>query len=178
MGLDPSTAADIVAITHLLHQYCWAHDFGTGADVAACFAPQGEVTAAYHRNRSTYTGRAAIAAWYQRDIETIGRNSDCSFRRVCCPVIEVEGDRGRGVCYFDADGLQHEGVGTEQAQTRNHEFSGIYEDEFIRLEGNWYFQRRVISLLYSYPCLSHNTNRNLMDPVLVPTLEPMLREKR
>ena len=54
-------------------------------------------------------------------------------------VVDVQGDRGTGFSYLD---------GRPVRDGKSHYLVGRFDDEYIRLDGQWMFQRVVLSVHY------------------------------
>jgi len=118
-------SADRNAIRNLMARYSLASDCGRFEALADTFAEDGTLC---FSGQAT-TGRAQIVA---RLNQRGPRNAALTFTRhhLTTSLIEVEGEHATGKTYFQVltnIGLDH---------------CGVYLDEFIRQDGNWYFARR------------------------------------
>ncbi len=57
-------------------------------------------------------------------------------------LLQIEGDRARGICYLDVRARTPDGfmIG-----------AGWYEDEYVRLEGQWLFALRRLHMSFYVP---------------------------
>jgi SnoaL-like domain len=118
-------SADRNAIRNLMARYSLASDCGRFEALADTFAEDGTLC---FSGQAT-TGRAAIVA---RLNQRGPRNAALTFTRhhLTTSMIEVDGEHATGKTYFQVltnIGLDH---------------CGVYLDQFIRRDGNWYFARR------------------------------------
>jgi hypothetical protein len=123
MARDDS--ADRNEIRNLMARYSLASDCGRHHDLAQTFAEDGTLC---FSGQAT-TGRAEIVT---RLTQRGPRNAALTLTRhhLTTSLIEVEGERATGKTYFQVVtniGLDH---------------CGVYVDEFVKLDGNWYFARR------------------------------------
>jgi hypothetical protein len=57
-------------------------------------------------------------------------------------VIELDGDRASGVCYLDLRAI---------TEGRSVMGSGFYRDRYARVEGDWKFESRELTMCYLVP---------------------------
>lgn len=136
-----SYAADRAEIEDLMARYMFAIDYFDWDAYVATFAPDGELTFA----RGTSRGREAIRQTVMEFSEGIGRfyttedGQPAKLRHVLLnSAIRVEGDRAWGTTLWLE--MANDGPG----DTMKMGTYGIYEDEFVRLDGRWLIQRREV----------------------------------
>lgn len=134
-------AADRAEIEDLMARYMFAIDYFDWDAYVATFAPDGELTFA----RGTTNGRAAIREVVMDFSQGIGRfyhtadGQPAKLRHVLLnSSIRVEGDRAWGTTLW----LEMANNGPEDEMKMG--TYGIYEDEFVRLDGRWLIQRRNV----------------------------------
>ncbi len=127
-------SADRNAIRNLMARYSVASDCGRSEALADTFAEDGTLCFSGHAT----TGRSQIVA---RLNQRGPRNAALTLTRhhLTTSLIEVEGERATGKTYFQVltnIGLDH---------------TGVYIDEFLRQNGNWYFARREARVDWQAP---------------------------
>lgn len=120
---------DVEAIKQLKNRYCRFCDAGYDPDgIASCFVQDAVWEAG---SFGTYNGREAI-----RDFVAKAAPAALSFAMhlVISPVIEVMGDKAKGQWYV------FEPVTFAEGQKAGW-LAGTYENDFVRVDGEWKFQR-------------------------------------
>lgn len=138
----PDTYAnDRAQIEDLMARYLFAIDYFDWDAYVATFAPDGELEFA----SGTYRGREAIRDAVTRFSANIGRfyhtedGQPAKLRHVTVQqVIRVEGDRAWARTQWIE--MANHGPGDEMKMGT----FGLYEDEFVRLDGYWLIQRRNV----------------------------------
>jgi hypothetical protein len=140
---------DIEDIKKLRAAFCYAMDSGDWEGVTSLFTEDGIA------DMGTYgrcSGRAKIAE-FAREILP----SSLSFMVHMChnPIIEVEGDEASGLWYFDLPATYtpvREAVGVIGPPTsRAMWIAGRFEDEYVRVDGEWKFKTFVAKIYYETP---------------------------
>lgn len=134
-------ADDRAEIEDLMARYMFAIDYFDWDAYVATFAPDGELTFA----RGTTVGREAIRAVVMDFSQGIGRfyhtadGQPAKLRHVLLnSAIRVEGDRAW------ASTLWQEMANNGPEDTMKDGTYGLYQDEFVRLDGRWYIQKRNV----------------------------------
>ncbi|MXO70227.1 nuclear transport factor 2 family protein [Alteraurantiacibacter buctensis] len=134
-------ADDRAEIEDLMARYMFAIDYFDWDAYVATFAPDGELTFA----RGTTRGREAIRAVVMDFSQGIGRfyhtadGQPAKLRHVLLnSSIRVEGDRAW------ASTLWQEMANNGPDDTMKDGTYGLYQDEFVRLDGRWYIQKRNV----------------------------------
>jgi|GEM_PF-6288464 len=153
-GYTLETAADIVAIQQLLARYSHLLDSDTSdpKQIALLFAPDGEVLPAYEGD-AVYKGREAIEKWFANYLFHSRKGSKLRRHLISSIRIEVDGDKGWAFSMLDAQGIQ-------LANNKLAFFIGSYEDDLVRNGDRWFFQRRRVSLDYSWQAPEYTLCRN------------------
>jgi hypothetical protein len=132
---------DRAEIEDLMARYLFAIDYSDWDAYVATFAPDGELEFASGKSK----GREAIRAAVTRFAEGIGRfyhtedGQPAKLRHIVLQtVIRVEGDRAWGRSQWLE--MANHGPGDEPKIGTY----GIYEDEFVRLDGRWLIARRNV----------------------------------
>ena len=127
---------DIEDIKKLKARYCGYCDDGLDADgIASLFTDDGVWDGDI---RGRYEGREAIRQFFKEASQQV---SFC-VHNVMNPIIEVDGDSAHGSWYlFQActEGCQAKWV------------AGRYEDDYVKLNGQWYFTKLEIKFSYWTP---------------------------
>ena len=138
-----SYADDRAAIEDLQARYMFALDFKDAEAYAATFAPDGILDF----GRGEIKGRDAIAemvanmrADFEQDIDedTSGLRPVAGRHSITNIVIKVDGDRATGRAYWF-----HMGNDNPERAAQLNSF-GHYEDEMVRIDGQWFFAQRKI----------------------------------
>jgi hypothetical protein len=140
-SLAASYADDRAAIVDLQGRYLFAMDFHDAATYASTFAEDGVINWA----RGEIRGRKAIYEFMAsgtydptRDAEK-GKWPAASRHFITNQVIKVEGNRAKAVTYwFQATN------NTADRRTMVLGLFGHYEDELVKINGQWYFKKRTI----------------------------------
>lgn len=138
---QPSYADDRAAIENLMARYLFAMDWNDFDTYANTFTEDGELDYA----RGITRGRENIRAEAKRFKENVGQiyvdwqGKPAKLRHVLAQsVIRVEGDRAWCTAFWYE--MANDGPeGTLKMGTFGH-----YEDELVRLDGDWFFARRKI----------------------------------
>jgi hypothetical protein len=136
-----SYGTDRAEIEDLMARYLFAIDYSDWDAYVATFAPDGELTFA----SGTSKGREAIRTAVTRFAEGIGRfyhtadGQPAKLRHIVLQtVIRVEGERAWGRSQWLE--MANHGPGDEPKIGTY----GIYEDEFVKLDGRWLIARRNV----------------------------------
>lgn len=136
-------AEDRAAIEDLQARYLFALDFRDPQAYAATFTEDGVLDYGAGKIR----GRKAIAdmvagmrasAEQQRDADTSGLRPAAGRHNISNIVIEIDGDRATGTAYWF-----HIGNDNPERGAQLNSF-GHYEDELVRVDGEWLFSLRKI----------------------------------
>jgi hypothetical protein len=136
-----SYAEDRAAIVDLQGRYLFAMDFHDAATYASTFAEDGVINWA----RGEIKGRKAIYEFMAsgtydptKDAEK-GKWPAASRHFITNQVIKVEGNTAKAVTYwFQATN------NTADRRTMVLGLFGHYEDELVKIDGQWYFKKRTI----------------------------------
>ena len=124
----PAEAADIIAIQHLAAGYAEAVSRGDVDEAVLAFAPDGVLSSP---TTPDAVGPAAVA----EVVKSTTAGLEFVFQTVHLGLVRIDGDRA--YARFPI---------TEWARRRSDgrpiQFLGVYEDELVRLDGGWRFQRR------------------------------------
>ena len=126
--------ADKEAIRDLARRYAhcvWRRDV---AGAVSLFAADGEMDTG---DRPVIRGKAALLEEYERmitgpELQPFVHNH----------LIELRGDRATGICYLD---LRAGVEGTSMIG------SGYYDDQYVRVGGEWKFRARKLTICYFVP---------------------------
>ncbi len=136
-----SYAEDRAAIMNLQGRYLFALDFQDAETYASTFAEDGIINWA----RGEIKGRKAIYDFIASGTYNPARNAEegewpaASRHFITNQVIKVSGDRARAYTYwFQATN------NTADRRTMVLGLFGHYEDELVKIDGQWYFKKRVI----------------------------------
>jgi len=140
---DASYAEDRAKIEDLQARYLFALDFRDPEAYAETFAPDGILD----YGAGEIKGREAIAemvANMRRSAEAARAEDDSGLRpaagrhNITNVVIEIDGDTATGVAYWF-----HMGNDNPERAAQLNSF-GHYEDELVKIDGEWYFSKRKI----------------------------------
>ena len=169
---DSGYAEDRAAIENLQARYMFALDFRDPEEYAATFAPDGVLDYGAGKLR----GREAIAemveglrenAAEQRAADTSGLRPAAGRHNITNIVIEIDGDRATGTAYWFHMGNDN----PERAATLDS--FGHYEDELVKIDGQWLFSLRKIYNEQIEEWAAGNDN-----PVVSPGPGPRMRRAR
>ena len=118
-------------IKELTHQYAHCVRQNDVEGVANLFAQDGAV----EMGPTMVKGRAELRKFYAETLPKLGTPYDFLHNHV----IRLQGDHATGVCSVEVRGV-HGGKSVIGA--------GHYDDEYLRVGGEWKFQRRKITLYY------------------------------
>jgi hypothetical protein len=140
-ALADSYAEDRAAIVNLQGRYLFALDFRDAEAYASTFSEDGVINWA----RGEIKGRKAIHDFLSSGIydptktAEEGRWPAASRHFVTNQVIKVEGNKAKAVTYwFQATN------NTADRRTMVLGLFGHYEDELVKIDGQWFFKKRVI----------------------------------
>jgi uncharacterized protein (TIGR02246 family) len=138
---SPTYGQDRAEIEDLMARYLFAIDYADWDAYVATFAPDGEMTFA----SGSWKGREAIRAAVTRFAEGIGRiyhtadGQPAKLRHIILQsVIRVEGERAWARTQWLE--MANHGPGDEPKIGTY----GVYEDEFVKLDGRWLIARRNV----------------------------------
>lgn len=134
----PFTPEDRFAIKDLLARYGWALDTGDVDAFVACFAPDGVMIEEVFEDPDVWQGRDGIRrlAEHYRGIANFPGRQHFAANILVTPTAE---DRAQVRSFA----LVTECQGEPPYKLR---FCGYYDDEIVRLDGQWHFARRVVRL--------------------------------
>lgn len=167
---DSSYAEDRAQIENLQARYMFALDFRDPEEYAATFTEDGVLDYGAGKIR----GREAIAAMVagmrdsaaeQRARDTSGLRPAAGRHNITNIVIEIDGDRATGTAYWF-----HMGNDNPERAAQLNSF-GHYEDELVRVDGQWLFSLRKI---YNEQIEEWVAGQN--NPVVDPGPGPRLRQ--
>ncbi|HSW15926.1 MAG TPA: nuclear transport factor 2 family protein [Ramlibacter sp.] len=132
------TPEDRFAIKDLLARYGWALDTGDVDAFVDCFLPDGAMIEEVFEDPDVWEGRAGIRALaeHYRSIPNFPGRQHYAANVLVTPT-------GEGRAHVRSFALVTECQGEPPYKLR---FCGYYEDEIVRLEGQWYFAKRVVRL--------------------------------
>jgi len=122
---------EIRALTHAYAHYVWQKNV---EGIVSLFAPDGAMDMG---DGTVLRGREALREAYARTFA-----DQDFFPFVHNHLVEIEGDRARGVCYLDVRARTPQGLMTG---------AGWYEDEYIRVGGRWLFALRRLRMSFYLP---------------------------
>lgn len=125
-------ADDILAIQHLQVDYARGADSFSGTEYAAVFTEDG-ILDPTNTGIPAVQGRAAIAKLMDDTFAQQTHNMHITTNQ---RVSRIEGDTAEGWCYFFQRSILKNGGRTE--------FSGRYEDEYVRTAEGWKINKRVL----------------------------------
>jgi SnoaL-like protein len=128
---------DREAIKELRHLYSYHVDQGKMAECAALYSDD---AVADFGPLGVFRGRDQVRGFY---CEYLPANFVEMRHYVHNHVIRLAGDRGDGECYFEVKLISREGKGFSIA--------GRYDDEFVRVGGQWKFKARRVTFDYFLP---------------------------
>lgn len=129
---------DRIMIDDLFIRYTCALDAGDVDTLVGCFAEDGSLESPAV---GKYAGRAAIREFARRFARFRERGSQ--LRHVISNLrAEVDGDRGSAKCYLVVF-LTRDGKSRMLAP-------GTYDCTLVRVEGQWLFQRRIVTMDHDY----------------------------
>jgi uncharacterized protein (TIGR02246 family) len=127
---------------HELHElalrYARACDKHDGAEFAAIFTEDGEIVSPGH----TMTGRDQIVAVVPSALKSMYRRT---MHQVHNDLVWIDGDTARGETYCTAHHLTKE----SDTVASDYIMSIIYDNQFKKIGGRWYFSHRKLNLQWS-----------------------------
>ena len=127
-----------IAIEDLFSRYMWAIDCGDVAGVAGCFTEDGSLESPAV---GAYSGRDQITAFAERFARFRERGSQ--LRHVISNLmVDIDGDTATAQCYlvvFIVENGDSRLLGP-----------GRYECDLRRVDGAWYFARRLVVMDHDY----------------------------
>ncbi len=126
--------ADKEAIRDLTYRYAHHVWQGDAAATAELFAEKGEMDTSLEE---PIRGRAALKHAFERlidgaDLQPFVHNH----------LIDLDGDTASGVCYIDLRSVR---------DGKSMMGSGYYTDRYVRVDGQWKFQSRALTLRHFVP---------------------------
>ncbi len=127
-------------LTYLYVHHVWQDN---PAAVAELFAEDGQMDTSLE---DPIQGRDALRAAFERlldgaDLQPFVHNH----------IIDIDGDTASGVCYIDLRSVQ---------DGKSMMGSGYYTDRYVRIEGQWKFQSRALTLRHFVPLEDGWANHN------------------
>lgn len=159
---------DRALIEDLQARYLFAFDFGDAEGYAGTFTPDGILNFGWGEIK----GREAIAKFIEdgrkRTLEARanvpeGERPSVGRHIINNIVVEIDGDKARGLAYWTHMTSDNTGYGTV-------DFFGHYEDEMAKVDGQWYFSRR-----YIYNEAIPEWASEYVNPVTTPSAPPKYR---
>ncbi|HSV35826.1 MAG TPA: nuclear transport factor 2 family protein [Ramlibacter sp.] len=132
------TPEDRFAIKDLLARYGWALDTGDVDGFVGCFAPDGVMIEEVFEDPDVWEGRDGIRrlAEHYRGIANFPGRQHFAANTLVTPT-------GEDRAHVRSFALVTECQGEPPYKLR---FCGYYDDEIVRLDGQWYFAKRVVRL--------------------------------
>ena len=132
------TPEDRFAIKDLLARYGWALDTGDVEAFVGCFAPDGVMIEEVYEDPDVWEGRDGIRALaeHYRSIPHFPGRQHYAANVLVTPT-------GEGRAHVRSFALVTECQGEPPFKLR---FCGYYDDELVRLDGQWHFAKRVVRL--------------------------------
>jgi hypothetical protein len=133
---------DRALIEDLQARYLFAFDFGDPEGYAGTFAPDGVLDFGQGENKGRQAIARFIADGRQRTEEARAKTPDgqrppVGRHVINNMVIKVDGNKAHGVAYWTHMTSGADGRGTV-------DFFGHYEDDLVKIKGEWLFARRRI----------------------------------
>jgi uncharacterized protein (TIGR02246 family) len=136
--MSQPSVPDRLQIDDLFIRYTCALDAGDVETLVGCFAEDGSLVSPAV---GEHKGRAAIREFARRFARFRERGSQ--LRHVISNLrIDVDGDRGHARCYLVVF-LTRDGASRLLAP-------GTYDCELVRSDGQWLFQRRIVTMDHDY----------------------------
>jgi SnoaL-like protein len=159
---------DRALIEDLQARYMFAFDFGDAEGYAATFTPNGVLDFGQGENKGRQAIAKFIADGRKRTEETraktpAGERPSIGRHIINNMVIKIDGDKAHAVAYWSHMTSGSNGRGTV-------DFFGHYEDELVKLNGEWLFARRRI-----YNEAIPEWASQYVNPVRTPSPAPKLR---
>ena len=159
---------DRALIEDLQARYLFAFDFGDPKGYAATFTPDGILD----YGMGEIKGRETIAKFIQdgrkrteeaRAKTPAGKRPSVSRHIISNIVVKIDGNKARGIAYWTHMTSGDDGRGTV-------DFFGHYEDEMVKVNGEWLFARRRI-----YNEAIPEWASEYVNPVTAPSAAPKYR---
>ena len=159
---------DRALIEDLQARYLFAFDFGDAQGYAATFAPDGVLDFGQGENKGRQAIARFIADGRKRTEETrartpAGERPSVGRHVINNMVIKIDGDKARAVAYWTHMTSGANGRGTV-------DFFGHYEDDLVKVNGEWLFARRRI-----YNEAIPEWASQYVNPVTTPSAAPKFR---
>lgn len=126
---------DIEAIRQLKYRYCYHYDAGDFAAFMECFASDCHVELGLGRRA---TGRSDVEAMFRKSRTLL----EFSSHMVANPLIEVDGDTGRGTWYLLLPSTRGGAALWSQAR---------YDEEYVRENGAWRIRSEIVTMYFATP---------------------------
>ncbi|MCH1513795.1 MAG: nuclear transport factor 2 family protein [Acidimicrobiales bacterium] len=134
--MEDSSEKNINEIISLTVKYCWALDERDWESLSEVFSPD-----AYAKYGVTeHKGINSIIEKCQKALVPL----DFSHHMVSNHVVEIEGDKARCKCYFQAQHVRNSTPGGV-----NFVIAGKYEDELVRINSKWKINSRVLTKIWT-----------------------------
>ncbi len=128
---------DRIAIQDLIARYGWALDTGDIEGLVACFTPDGVVIEEVFEDPDRWEGHEGV----RRLAQHYGSSPGFPGRQHHVTQSIVEGDSVR--CSVKSFAFVTECRGEPPYTLR---FTGYYDDQLVKIDGEWFFKERVIRL--------------------------------
>lgn len=129
---------DREAIKELCHMYCHTVDTLRVAECAALFSD--DAVADFDPPFGVFRGKEAIRKFY---CEGVPAYFPFMVHAITNHTIRVDGNKGESSCYFDFKGTSAKGQSVIAA--------GRYDDEVVKINGQWKFKRRKCVFFFFIP---------------------------
>jgi hypothetical protein len=166
-GADGSSYGDDRAkIEDLQARYLFAFDWGDADSYADTFTEDGVLNFGWGEIKGREAIRAFIAGDGERPEPPEGQHRRVGRHIISNIVVTIDGDRATGRAYWThMTTNENDGYGTV-------DFFGHYEDEMVKVDGQWLFKRRHI---YNEAIPEWAAGRN--NPVVTPSPPPKERPR-
>ncbi len=131
-------STDITQIKQLQSKYAHRVDRGSAAEVAALFAENAILRPRYDGDYEC-KGRAEFERWYAFYHENFRAGVRHLKHMIMSAEVEVTGNNAHGCSYLLATAVSNE-------SNEGFYVTGTYNDEFVRIDGEWLFSLRVIDV--------------------------------
>jgi hypothetical protein len=128
---------EIEAIERLKARYCYLVDSGQWQEVVKLFTKDARIEFPFGAGKGTN----AIVTFYR---DTLPSQRSFILHMLHNPIVEVKGEKASGKWYYQSSG-------TVRSTNRAQWGAGIYNDKFVKENGEWKFKEIVVKTIYSTP---------------------------